>query len=158
MSGYLKSVPAVLRRLVAGFPPLRPGFKPRSCYVRYMVDKVALGAGFLRVLRFPLPILIPLNAWYSSSIIRGWYNRPVSGQITKWTQSHPTPRKLVYLLRHCQISRLVSLIDARFYFVKCPNISRTILLQWTWQNEVKAKQLISMMLLLDDKKFSIPHQ
>jgi hypothetical protein len=50
------------------------------------------GAGFLRVLRFPLPILIPSAAPHSSSIIRGWYNRPVSGRHTKWTQSHPTQR------------------------------------------------------------------
>jgi hypothetical protein len=38
------------------------------------------GAGFLRVLRFPLPILIPRTAPHSlSSIIRGWYDRPISG-------------------------------------------------------------------------------
>jgi hypothetical protein len=59
-----------------------------------VVDKVALGAGFLRVLRFPLPILIPLTAPHSWSIIRGWYNRPLSGRRTKWTQSHPIPRNL----------------------------------------------------------------
>jgi hypothetical protein len=46
-------------------------------------------ADFLRVLGFPLPILIPPNA-PCSSIIRGWYNRPISGRSTKWTQSHPT--------------------------------------------------------------------
>jgi hypothetical protein len=52
------------------------------------------GAGFLRVLRFPLPILIPPTAPHSSSsIVRGWYNRPNSGRRTKWTQSHPTARK-----------------------------------------------------------------
>jgi hypothetical protein len=50
------------------------------------------GAGFLQVLRFPLPILIPPTAPHSSSIIRDWYNRPISGRRTKWTQSHPTPR------------------------------------------------------------------
>jgi hypothetical protein len=50
------------------------------------------GASFLRVLRFPLPILIPPTAPHSSSsIIRGWYNRPVSGRRTNWTQFHPTP-------------------------------------------------------------------
>jgi hypothetical protein len=48
--------------------------------------------GFFQVLRFPLPILIPPTAPHSSSIIRGWYNRPNSGRCTKWTQSHPTPR------------------------------------------------------------------
>jgi hypothetical protein len=36
------------------------------------------GAGFLRVLRFPQPILIPPIASQSpSSIIWGWYKRPV---------------------------------------------------------------------------------
>jgi hypothetical protein len=35
------------------------------------------GAGFLRVLRFPLPIFIPPIAPQSpSSMIWGWYNRP----------------------------------------------------------------------------------
>jgi hypothetical protein len=47
-------------------------------------------AGFLLALRFPLPIFIPSTAPHSSSITRGWYNRPVSGRRTKWTQSHPT--------------------------------------------------------------------
>jgi hypothetical protein len=51
------------------------------------------GASFLLVLRFPLPILIPPTAPQSSSTIRGWYNRPISGRRTKWSQSHPTPRK-----------------------------------------------------------------
>jgi hypothetical protein len=51
-------------------------------------------AGFLWVLRFPLQMLIPPTTPHpSSSIIRGWYNRPVSGRRTKWTQSHPTPKK-----------------------------------------------------------------
>jgi hypothetical protein len=53
------------------------------------------GAAFLQVLRFPLPLLIPPTAPHSSSsVIRGWYNRPISGRRSKWTrcQSHPTPR------------------------------------------------------------------
>jgi hypothetical protein len=49
-------------------------------------------ADFLRLLRFLLPILIPPNAPQSTSIIRGWYKRPVSGRCTKWTQSHLTAR------------------------------------------------------------------
>jgi hypothetical protein len=51
------------------------------------------GTDFLRVLRFPLPILIPSIALHSSSIVRDWYgyDRPISGRHTKWTQSHPNP-------------------------------------------------------------------
>jgi hypothetical protein len=47
-----------------------------------------IGAGFLRVPQFPLSILIPPTAPHSSSINRGWYNRPNSGRRTKWAQSH----------------------------------------------------------------------
>jgi hypothetical protein len=48
------------------------------------------GIGFLRVLRFPLPICTPPTAPHSSSsIIRGWYNRPNMGRRTKWTHSQP---------------------------------------------------------------------
>jgi hypothetical protein len=60
------------------------------------------GAGFLRVLWSPLPIRIPpIAPQSSSSIIRGWYNRLISGQRSKWTQSHPMrlcPVALVLLL------------------------------------------------------------
>jgi hypothetical protein len=49
-------------------------------------------AGFLRVLRFPLPIFIPPIAPQSSSpIIWGWYNRPISGRRAEWTQMDSTP-------------------------------------------------------------------
>jgi hypothetical protein len=42
------------------------------------------GAGFLRVLRFPLPIFIPpISAQSLSPIIRGWYNRPVVAAVPK---------------------------------------------------------------------------
>jgi hypothetical protein len=52
------------------------------------------GAGFLWVLLFPLPILIPPTAQHSSSsITRGWYNRSISGRRTKWTVS-PHTKKL----------------------------------------------------------------
>jgi hypothetical protein len=42
------------------------------------------GAGFLRVLPFPLPIFIPTISLQSPSpIIRGWYNRPVVAAVPK---------------------------------------------------------------------------
>jgi hypothetical protein len=59
------------------------------------------GAGFLRVLRLPMPVFISSIAPRSSSIIRGWYNMPNIGRRTKWILSH-TPhqetKKWRYLL------------------------------------------------------------
>jgi tRNA U54 and U55 pseudouridine synthase Pus10 len=49
------------------------------------------GAGFLQVLRCSLTILIPRTAPQLSSIIRGWYHRPISGRRTKWTQQSVSP-------------------------------------------------------------------
>ena len=37
----------------------RPGFDPRPVHVRFVVDKVALGQAFLRVLRFIHVRIIP---------------------------------------------------------------------------------------------------
>jgi hypothetical protein len=44
---------AALKRLVAGFSPRRPGFKPGSSHVGLVVDKVALGQGFSEYFGFP---------------------------------------------------------------------------------------------------------
>jgi hypothetical protein len=49
-----------------------------------MADKLNSGAGFIRVLRFPLPIIIPpISPQSPSPIIRGWYNRPVVAAVPK---------------------------------------------------------------------------
>jgi hypothetical protein len=54
-----------LRRLVAGLSSQRPGFDPKSVHVRFVVDKVALGQGFLPVLRFSAVSFIPLVLQYT---------------------------------------------------------------------------------------------
>jgi hypothetical protein len=41
-----------LRQLVAGFSSRSPGFAPGPVHMGFVVDKVALGQVFLRVLRF----------------------------------------------------------------------------------------------------------
>jgi hypothetical protein len=48
-----------LRRLAAGLPPGRPGFDPGPVHVGFVVDKVALGQVFPRVLRFSPVNFIP---------------------------------------------------------------------------------------------------
>jgi hypothetical protein len=42
------------------------------------------GAGYLRVLKFPLPILIPQSAPQSCTMVWGWWNRPVSQSVSQW--------------------------------------------------------------------------
>jgi hypothetical protein len=67
---------------------------------------------FLRVLQFPLPILIPPTASHSSSfIIRCWYNKPNSGRCTTRTQAHFTPRnrKVKSLVHIEQIDKLIKI-------------------------------------------------
>jgi hypothetical protein len=49
-----------LRQLVASLSPQRPGFYPGSVRVGFVVEKVALGQDFLRVLRFSPVNFIPL--------------------------------------------------------------------------------------------------
>jgi hypothetical protein len=56
-----------LKRLVAGLSPRRPVFASGSIHVGFVVDKVALGQVFLRVLRFsPVNIIPPLLHIYLS--------------------------------------------------------------------------------------------
>jgi hypothetical protein len=75
-------------------------FDSRSGYVEFMVDKSAIGSGFLQACQFPLPVLIPPTAPYTS-IIQGWYRRPTFGQCTKWAQRHPIPqiKKCIYCVK-----------------------------------------------------------
>jgi hypothetical protein len=77
---------AVCRRLPTSAARVRD--QVRSCGI--CGGQSGTGASFPSVLRFSLPILIPLTAPHSSSIVRGWYNRSFGGRRTKWTQSHPT--------------------------------------------------------------------
>jgi hypothetical protein len=52
------------------------------------------GVDFLRVLRFPLSILIPPTTPHSSSTIRGWYNRPVVADVpSRLSLTHPKKLK-----------------------------------------------------------------
>jgi hypothetical protein len=67
----------------------------RSQVMSYMIcgGQSCIGAGFLRVLRLHMPILIPLNA-SQSSIALGRYERPISGRRNKWTQFQSNPKEL----------------------------------------------------------------
>jgi hypothetical protein len=86
---------AVSRRLLTAAARVRA--QVRSCGI--CCGQSGTGVGFLQELRFLLPILIPPTVPHSSSIIPGWYNRPISGRRTKWRLSlaplQETERKLV---------------------------------------------------------------
>jgi hypothetical protein len=48
------------KRLIAGLSPQRLVFEPGSIYVEFVVDKMALGQAFFRVLRYyPVNIIPP---------------------------------------------------------------------------------------------------
>jgi hypothetical protein len=74
---------AIAQAVSAGFPTRRPVFQPGSSHVAvFFFWQNIDGAGFLRVLRFPLPIFIPQIAPQSpSSHILGWYNKPVLADV-----------------------------------------------------------------------------
>jgi hypothetical protein len=77
---------AVSRRLPNAAARVRA--QVRSCEI--CGGQSGTGAGFLQVLRFLLPIFIPPTDPHSSSIIPGWYNRPLTGRRANWTVStHP---------------------------------------------------------------------
>jgi hypothetical protein len=104
---------AVSRRLPTATVRVRAWF--RSCGI--CGGQNDNGAGFLRVLRFPLPFRIQLLAPQSSSVVWGWYSRPNSGRSTKRSESHPK-KKYLYLfllLGICSSVFFYSLI----FFISC---------------------------------------
>jgi hypothetical protein len=85
-----------LKRLVASFH--RGGLgSSRNQVMCFCGGQSGVGAGFLGVLPFPLSIIPPTAPHI---IIRCWNNRPNNDLCTKWTQSHPTPRKTSFLADH----------------------------------------------------------
>jgi hypothetical protein len=53
LSKFTSQAVPCLRRLVAGFPPWRSGFEPRSGHVGIVVDIAALGQVFSEYVGFP---------------------------------------------------------------------------------------------------------
>jgi hypothetical protein len=66
----------------------------RSCGI--CVGQSDAGAGFLRVLRFPLSIFIPIAPQSPWSVIWGWYNRPVVTAVPSGLSL--TPLRIIILI------------------------------------------------------------
>jgi hypothetical protein len=60
-----------IAQAVSRWLPRRPGFKPGSSHVGFVVGQSGAEAGFLRVLRFSLPIFIPSISPQSSPLSLG---------------------------------------------------------------------------------------
>jgi len=69
----LREFNASFRQLVACLSSRRTGFDPRSVHVRLVVDRMALGQVFLRILRFFPCLYHSISAAYSSSFTRCSY-------------------------------------------------------------------------------------
>jgi hypothetical protein len=76
--------------LESEFSLLLPGFDLRLWHVEFVVDKVALGTGFLLEHTFSWRILIPPDIPHLSTI-RAADSRPTGGWRIKWTELHPHP-------------------------------------------------------------------
>jgi hypothetical protein len=71
------------KRLVASFPPRRPGFDPRSGYLGFVVDKVALREVFSDYFGFSMQILIPPTALHSLIIVSSTLYNQVTNSVIK---------------------------------------------------------------------------
>jgi hypothetical protein len=90
-------VPAVSHRL----PTAEARFRSQLRSYGICDGKCVTGAGFSRVLLFPLPVIPPIAPHSSLSIILGWYSRPYSDRRRKCTQSNPTPSNRRKYVREC---------------------------------------------------------
>jgi hypothetical protein len=97
-------------------PPRRPGFKPGSGHLGFCD-----GAGFLRELRFPLPIYIP--SCFSTIIFiitRGWHNRAGVAAVPIASQTNDNKKNTMLQVR---MSRVRFPMRSLFFFFSWPDPS-----------------------------------
>jgi hypothetical protein len=85
------------KKLVAGFPPRRPGFKHGSGHVRFCNGQMALGHVISENFGFPCQSTFHLHLTIIFTIIRGWHNRPgvAAVPIASQTKKTKTTKKPV---------------------------------------------------------------
>jgi hypothetical protein len=140
---------AVSHRLATRWPEFEPGV--RSCGI--CGGQSDTGEGFLRVLRFSLPLMPPTAPHSSTSIIRGWYNTPSSARRTEWTQSHPKRRKRKNtVLQNEYAENAVFICFVYFYFL--PTASFRILRIESQQPKTPWPQSASELYRPSDRSLS----
>jgi hypothetical protein len=115
-----------LRLLVAGFPPRRPGFEPRSGHVGFVVDKVALGQVFSEYFGFVCQFSFHrlLHTYHHLSSEAGTVGETVADmpsgpQETGWlpncwnSPSSATHSSIIRLRTSCSSGYVVSNCDVR---------------------------------------------
>jgi hypothetical protein len=113
-----------LRWLVAGFPMRRPRFDPRSFYVGFLVDEMALGQVFFEYLDFPCQFLFHQLLYNRLSSGAGTIGQKAKYWLTYQVDSvSPHPKKLKK-----KISILSGEVSVRFdlkpyYFTLYKNVS-----------------------------------
>jgi hypothetical protein len=103
----MKAVPW-LRQLVAGLSPRRPGFDPGSFNVGFVVDRLALGQVFPRVLRFSPVSFIPPVLHYTEKliiVITGLHNKRVSCGASVVSDEGPFTKKMNNERNEYQVSQ-----------------------------------------------------
>jgi hypothetical protein len=90
------------RRLFAGFPTRRLRFESESCGI--CGGQSSVGAGVLRVLRCPLPIIPSITPHLSPSIIGGWHKGQIVADVPSgFSLSSPREiKKLKIFLSPCK--------------------------------------------------------
>ena len=111
-----------LRRLGAGLSPRRPSFDPGSVHVVFVVDKVALGQVFPRVLQFSPVNFIPLVLHYTEKwkklivFIIGLNNKPQGCRASVASAAVPfTTKKSALSLENTEPSPLYLSFQSRVY-------------------------------------------
>jgi hypothetical protein len=94
--GKGRAVPQ-LKRLVAGFPPRRPGFDPGSGQVGFVVDKVALGRVSSEYFGFPCQSSVGLQPPLSElkKMVKG--DRLTTSPVSVSRLSRPAVANLIHL-------------------------------------------------------------
>jgi hypothetical protein len=92
IQSYITTGRAVFQAVSRRLPIATAGVQAQVNSCGIYGGQSGIGAGFLEYLDFPCQFSFHRLLYTHHLLILGWYNWPVIGRRTQWTQSHPTPR------------------------------------------------------------------